>query len=234
MNPGVRAARAAAAVGVTAARFDWRGTGESLGVTERFDLDAPYFADVECVIEELKSVGAARLALSGICFGAFSALVAAENDLSVERLVLISLPFPSDRTKTDHKADRLSTSSALKLAWRPAVLSSLMRNPAMRDAAWRGIKRKVFRSSGPATTIPTRRTTEAVPGILRRLADRGIEIDLIFGEQDLEYAAYRALSEADPLPVSIRVATIPGDLSNFGTLAAQDAAVDAIVRALSR
>lgn len=228
----VRIGRAAAVRGFVAARFDWRGTGESAGSIARFDLEAPFHDDVTAVITEMRAADVGSVALSGICFGAWSSLVAAELEEVVDQVILISLPFPSDKTKADHKADRIGLDSALHAMSRPALWSTFLRNREMREAATRAIRRKLLRSSTRGRSIPTAATSAQVPEVLERLARRGVKIDLIFGEQDLEYASYRSFIAGASLPQSIRVTVIPGDLSNFGTLAAQDAAVEAVVGAL--
>lgn len=230
----VRMARAVAEEGVRAARFDWRGTGESSGQIRRFDLDEPFHGDVDAAIQELIGAGSASVIVSGICFGAWSALLAADRQPVVDQLILISLPFPTDRTKGDHKADRIGFDAAFRAAWRPAVLTELARNPAMRSAAVRTLRRKLWRSADQGLSVPKSTTAEQVPATLDRLVRRGATVDLIFGEQDLEYASYRQFVESSPLPDSVRVTVIPGDLSNFGTLAAQDSAIEAVVGALRR
>jgi alpha/beta superfamily hydrolase len=228
----VRMARAVAAQGLVAARFDWRGTGESAGSIARFDLEVPFHDDVTAVIGEIGAGDVGSVALSGICFGAWSCLVAAELEEIVDQVILISLPFPSDKTKADHKADRIGLDSALRAMSHPALWGTFLRNREMRVAATRAIRRKLLGSSTGGQWIPTATTTAEVPQILGRLARRGVKIDLIFGEQDLEYASYLSFIAGTPLPQSIRISVIPGDLSNFGTLAAQEAAVEAVVGAL--
>lgn len=230
----VRMARAIAANGARAARFDWRGTGESAGEVERFNLEAPFFDDVATVARHLEATGSTSVAVSGICFGSWSALVAVDEVRAIDRAILISLPFPSTMTKADHKADRIAIDSALKMAWRPAVWMSLVKNPAMRQAVVRALRRKVFGKSAAGATVPKANTADAVPEILDRLVKRGVAINLIFGEQDLEYASYKTFTAHSPLPASVKVTVIPGDLSNFGTLTAQQAAIDAVVSAMNR
>ncbi len=229
----VRISRAVADVGVRAVRFDWRGTGESGGSVERFDLEAPFHDDVATVIQHLADTGCSSVAVFGICFGAWSSLLAADSYEVVDQVVLVSLPFPSDKTKADHKTDRIAFESAFRMAWKPAVWVTLFKNPAMREALIRGLRRKLLKRSDARTTLPTSTTSSAVPLVLERLAARGVAIDLVFGEKDLEFASYQAFTAHTPLPSGIRVTCVPGDLSNFGTITAQDAAVEAVVKALA-
>jgi pimeloyl-ACP methyl ester carboxylesterase len=230
----VRMSRAVGEIGVRAARFDWRGTGESGGTVERFDLEAPFHDDVATVIRYLVDTGCTSVTVFGICFGAWSSLLAADDHEQVDHVILLSLPFPSEKTKADHKTDRIALDSAMRMAWRPAVWVTLLKNPAMRQAIVRGLRRKILKRSDAGKTIPKATTSAAVPVVLERLAARKVTIDLIFGEKDLEFASYQAFTAHTPLPAGIRVTCIPGDLSNFGTLAAQEAAVDAVVKALVR
>ncbi len=229
----VRMARRLAEAGYRTARFDWRGTGESGGSLDRFDLRTPFTDDVGTVIRRLEQHQPANLTLTGICFGSISALAAAQRHPGVTRLALISLPFPSRMSKADHKADRIDLDSVLKMAARPTTWTTLMRNPGMRTAVGKALRRKLLRSSTRGKTTPTDDMGFDTATIIEDLAAKGVEIHLIFGEGDLEYASYQSYVERMPLPGSIEVTVVPGDLSNFGTIDAQNAAIDRVVAAVT-
>lgn len=229
----VRLARSLADRGYRTARFDWRGTGESGGSLERFDLKAPFKDDVGTVISHLESSGGEPIALTGICFGSVSALAAARQHRSVTRLALISLPFPSEVTKAEHKTDRIEIDSLVKMALKPATWNALLRNRSMRQAVARGLKRKFLGRSSEGQSRPSKTSGLDTAANVEALASRGVDIHLIFGEGDLEYASYQAYIEHTPLPPSVTVTVVPGDLSNFGTLEAQQAAIDQVVAALT-
>lgn len=229
----VRMARRLAENGYRATRFDWRGTGESGGTLESFDLKGPFGDDVGTVIEHLEGTGSDAIALTGICFGSVSAVAAAREHESVKRLALISLPFPSRMTKADHKADRIDLDAAMKMALKPATWATLVKNSAMRQAVIRALKRKLFGRSTRGKTIPSKTSGLDTALLVEELAGRGVDIHLIFGEGDLEYASYQAYVEHTPLPPSVKVQVVPGDLSNFGTILAQEAAIEHVVAALT-
>lgn len=230
----VRLARKLAHDGHRVARFDWRGTGESGGSLDRFDLASPFTDDVGAVVRHLETTGSPAIAMTGICFGSVSALAAADRYPSVDRLALISLPFPSHISKTDHKTDRIELDSVLKMATKPATWSTLLKNPAMRSAVIRGVKRKILRSSSKGRSTPGRSTGLDTAALIDRLVERGVDIRLIFGERDLEYASYLAHIESDPLPDGVEVTVVPGDLANFGTVDAQAAAIEHVAAAIAR
>jgi alpha/beta superfamily hydrolase len=232
----VRLARELAEHGYRAMRFGWHGTGESGGRIERFDLRTPFSPDVDAMLDHLTAAGETELAVTGICFGSVSALAAARNNPAVTRVALISLPFPSKTTKSDHKTDRIDARSAMQMAARPATWSALLRNEGMRRAAWKGVKRKLFGTQTKGKGVGVKRKTEGLDTaqIVEELVDRGVRVSLIFGEGDLEYSSYRSYIETTPFPPQVEVAVVPGDLSNFGTLTAQQAAIDHVVAALTR
>ena len=230
----VRMARRVAEAGYRTARFDWRGTGESGGSLDKFDLKTPFTDDVGTVLRHLEAEQSGEVALTGICFGSVSALAAAQRHPEVGRLALISLPFPSRMSKADHKADRIDLDSVLRMAARPATWTTLFRNAGMRSAVVHALRRKILRSSTRGESTPTEATGFDTAAIIEQLAARGVSIELIFGEGDLEYASYNAYVEQTPLPASVAVTVVPGDLSNFGTIEAQDAAIDHVVAAITR
>ena len=229
----VRMARALAERGYRTVRFDWRGTGESGGVIERFDLKAPFKDDTGSVISHLERTGGGPIALTGICFGSVTALAAARQHRSVDALALISVPFPATVTKADHKTDRLELDSLVKMALKPATWNALVRNRSMREAVFRALKRKLLRQRSRGDSKPSKSSGLDTAAAIEELAGRGVKIHLIFGDGDLEYASYRAYLEHSPLPETVEVSVVPGDLSNFGTLGAQQAAIDHVVAALA-
>lgn len=229
----VRMARTLAQHGHRVVRFDWRGTGESGGTIARFDLKNPFKDDVGAVISHLESSVGGSIALTGICFGSVSALAAARQHTSVDRLALISVPFPAQVTKADHKTDRLEFDSVIKMAMKPATWSALLRNQSMRQAVVRALKRKVLRQKSRGSSAPSKSSGLDTAAAIDELVARGVQIHLIFGEGDLEYESYRVYTDQASIPEAVTVRVVPGDLSNFGTLEAQQAAIDHVVAALT-
>ena len=227
----VRMAREVADTGLGTVRFDWHGTGESGGTLDRFRLDQPFVDDVIAVAG---SVPATTLALAGICFGALSVLGAAVALPEVDHVVLISLPFPSPITKTDHKLDRLTLDTAMRMVTRPAVLRQVVTNRDLRTAAVAGVKRKMGLARSRPLTLPARSVTDLGVSTITALLERGTRVDLVFGEQDLEYSTYLDYTAHTPLPPEVAVSIIPGDVSNFSTLEAQRRTIDTVLGLVNR
>lgn len=88
----VRLARRLAGLGYHSMRFDYRGTGESTGTIDGFLLDQPFVEDVLGAVEWVEGQGVVRHVLVGSCFGARTALAAADHVSGLDSAVLLSAP----------------------------------------------------------------------------------------------------------------------------------------------
>ncbi len=233
----VRLARHLADRGHTVLRFDWHGVGESGGSIERFQLDAPFADDVIAASGRLAAEGVSAQIMVGVCFGSRSAFTAAQVLPAVTGLALISFPVPVPELKAEFKARRLRTGRLARMAFRRSVLAGLF-DRDMRRMYRKGLRLKaqsLLRRLGAAPPPDlTRLDPTAVVDGLHTLRERAVPVYFLFGEEDLQLRAFHEF-RAGPLgrfldqPDSgVEVATAPGDMSAFGTLAAQEAAITAI------
>lgn len=91
---GTMTARQLAAAGIASLRMDFSGLGDSIapddGQAHVFDTDRR--PDVSAALDALKELGYTRLALHGVCSGAYHAFRAAAVDERVRALLLVNLP----------------------------------------------------------------------------------------------------------------------------------------------
>jgi pimeloyl-ACP methyl ester carboxylesterase len=245
----VRMARHLSAEGFTVLRFDWHGVGESTGQIDRYLLDEPFEGDVVAAVACLTKQGFDDVTLVGVCFGARSAF-AAGGLQAVRRLVLLSFPVPnSPGMASGHvEASRQAPLALLKLAVSRSVLEGLRDHNARRVYAT-ALRRKLRASVGrhlrwgkrPLTK--SRRMTLTPPQLLRELtalADRGVIVDFLFGQDDLELIAFESFVDApirqllDGRAALVGVRTLPGQIHGFGSLALQERVIEQIAELLTR
>jgi len=237
----VRLARALAAEGFHAMRFDYHGIGESDGVIERFRLDQPFDVDLSAAAASLREEGAERLFLIGSCFGARTVVAAAPSIPGVERVLLISFPI-----RDMELGERHTTRVARDVGVGSMVRRGLTRKglAGLLDARQRDRYRRVARAKLRATGARLRgreawRNTydvsERFLGQLAEMLDRGIDATFVFGEdEDLygEFVRARGGALGEVLASGgerVDVATIPGWVHGFTRLEVQDAVADLAV-----
>lgn len=247
----VHFARRVAAGGRTVVRFDWHGAGESPGHIRFFRLDDPGSGDV---------LGAAQLlpdrhlptALVGICIGTRAALAAAPSIPALERIALVSFPLPTARAKTK-RAERIGTATALREGIRPEALRGWFQ-PATRRVyrkflrlKWHALTRRLLPKRAAPPDEGTRRRAaaaendvEALVAQIGRLAERGVDVLFLFGDQDASYEQFLAAQDG-PLgdllersAAKITVEVVPGDLTGYSSLVSQTAFMERVIGWLER
>jgi pimeloyl-ACP methyl ester carboxylesterase len=249
----VRLARHLAATGATVIRFDWHGVGESAGMIDRYVLDEPFASDVVAAAERIAEEGDRELILVGVCFGARSALAAAPDVPGLKQLILLSFPVPNPEglTKASWYGRQHGIRDLLRLSTDRAVLSGLL-DPNVRRVYRKALRMKLraIRKTHSATVsggrertpTQTRLTPRELLRQLEALDCRGVRTHLIFGEEDLELAAFEEFREgaldsyltAGGSGASVR--TVPGNIHGFDSLAVQEDVirlVDAAVQSVS-
>lgn len=232
----VRLSRAISAMGYRSARFDWHGAGQSPGDVERFSLSEPFGDDVVAVA---RSLGGSST-LVGVCFGSRCALEAAQHIDDLEAIVLVSFPFPVGGTRAK-RADQLGVRDAVRSAFRPEVLKSLLDPNSRRlywkwvTLKWRAVKRRIF----PSSAAPAKRIREkvadqtmSIPQLVREvhaLVQRDVRVLFLYGDSDGHYDHFAKSAEDGPLAKlleragdRITVRPVTGDLSGFATMESQD------------
>jgi pimeloyl-ACP methyl ester carboxylesterase len=235
----VRLARRAAGLGCHALRFDFRGTGESSGLVDRFSLEDLFDHDVEGAVQLLRSEGVNRVILMGTCFGGRSALVCAARSDAVEGVVLVSPPVwdvPRGDPPVVRKALRLSLWR--RLGALPGA-RSILQSGRVRDLRRWGTQKARRAREARAERARERDGDEWVgSGFLRPLAktlDRGIPMLFVFGEEDELYRDFAQARQGrlgrmlEAAGSQVRVEVFPGRVHGFDTIASQDGLIDEVV-----
>lgn len=196
----VRLARRLAGHGYHVLRFDLRGVGESSGSAE-FELDRPLVDDVKGAVSLLAARGVERFILVGSCFGARSALAAANDVGALDGLVLAVMPFAESRA-LPAPSRRGGFSRALLLLRRGLADPGSFR--VLADVAGAGLRRRWrrLRSPAPPPAEATDRPEREVEGWLERLVRREVPVLLLFGAEDFAYEGF--LQALDRWPEELR------------------------------
>lgn len=183
----VQLARRLAAAGFVAMRFDLSGIGDSPARDDGLPFAASVVQETREAMDFLaRSRGVTSFALFGICSGADNALRVACNDSRVVGAALID-PYnlPSVARVFHVYANRLLSlrSWGRLLSGRSLVWSSARTAVALQRTA---------RSEGDdyASLLPSR---EEFVAALKSLADRGVQVDLLFTGESPAYVNYRRL-----------------------------------------
>jgi alpha/beta superfamily hydrolase len=94
---GAEFARRLAGAGIVSLRLDFSGLGDSLGVPGKEAVVSSIFEsdrvpDISAAADALESLGYRRLAMQGLCSGAYHALQGAVADPRIEMLLLVNMP----------------------------------------------------------------------------------------------------------------------------------------------
>jgi pimeloyl-ACP methyl ester carboxylesterase len=233
----VRLCRRAAALGFHGFRFDYHGIGESAGSAERFDLGSPFVADAHAAMDWLEGIGVHRFVLVGSCFGARTALSAAEHR-GVAAVALVSPPvrdFEMGERSVTRLTNELSLAAYVRRAFRPSVIRGLFHGKGKSYRKIASAKlRKVSRPRAPDGNPGHR--YEVSRNFLDPLSDlerRKVPLLFIFGTEDdlfkefdraFPSGAARGLREAR----HVEVVELPGEVHGFKSLAVQEAVIDCV------
>ncbi len=241
-------ARALAAAGITSLRFDVAGLGESRDEPGRpanliySDLLLP---DVRSAVDVLVGRGHVRIALTGVCSGAFIALSAAQADPRVSEVVVFNpqrfVWNPSESMEDVVRFGLRSMNDYVGDFKRGGVLRKLVRSrrrivPALtfmlkrivRSAMARvplGLRSSIFRSSMAAR----------VAEFFQAFADRGTRVTMVFTKGDPsidELGAYFGPDGRSLDYANVSVEMLDGVDHNFTSSAASDIMLDRICKSL--
>ena len=179
------AARSLAARGVSSLRFDFAGFGDSEPAVENHVFDTSRLSDFAAAVDLLAELGFSDLTLVGICSGAYHALLAAEADTRVTRLLLVN-PIKLTWTDSDTVAavtDQLgkSTRSYVRAstgmdAWRRLLTGKI----DVRAVAKTLMTRHLSQPHGKAR----RQQTRVLRQRMQVLANRGVKVQILGGHMD--------------------------------------------------
>jgi pimeloyl-ACP methyl ester carboxylesterase len=234
----VRLCRRAAALGFHGFRFDYHGIGESAGTAERFDLASPFVADAHAAMDWLEGIGVHRFVLVGSCFGARTALSAAERR-GVAAVALVSPPvrdFEMGERSVTRLTNELSLATYVRRAFRPSVIRGLFHGKGksyrkIASAKLRKVSRPRASRGNPGG--PADEVSRSFLGPLSALEHRKAPLLFIFGTEDDLFKEFdrafptrggRGLREAQ----HVEVVELPGEVHGFKSLTVQDAVIDCV------
>lgn len=223
----VRLARRLAARGIASLRFDLAGHGDSARLTGEHSFEAQAVIDIRAAMDALTALsGVARIAIFGICSGAYHAYAAALQDERIVGLLMFdAYRYPSFKTRIIHYARRLNepqlTRRAIRSLRRGATaLGSLARSAVFRRPAARPMK--ATPTMGAINVVPTR---EEFAAGLTMLLNRGARIHMIYSGDALEEYNYRNQFRDTVAPFGIgeriRAEFLPDADHQFSVLADQ-------------
>ena len=231
-------ARALAAAGITSLRFDVAGLGESRDEPGRpanliySDLLLP---DIAAAVDVLAARGHARIALAGVCSGAYMAFLAAGHDARVtdvfsvnpQRLVWNPAEDPEDliryglRSMNDYVGDVRSAGALRKLIARRRRIV-----PAALYLAKRNVKSALARVPlGLRSALLPNSMAARVNAAFATLAARGTRVALVFTPGDpglTELANYFGPGARNLRHCNVSVALIPDADHNLTATRASD------------
>ncbi len=182
----VRLARRLAERGIASIRFDLAGHGDSARLTGDHSFQEQAVVDIRAAMDALAAVaGTERMAIFGICSGAYHGYAAALRDERVAGLLMFdAYRYPNIKTHIIHYAKALHEPQLV-----PRVAGALGRGATSlvswaRTAVGRSTPASATRA-GEANSIPTR--AEFAAG-LTRLLDRGVNVYMLYsGDAPEEY-----------------------------------------------
>lgn len=230
----VRLARDLAARGCHVFRFDYHGAGESTGESEPLRLDRPFVSDLKGATRWLTAQGLGQQVLVGSCFGARTALAAAE-EIPATRGLVLATPFVRDVEQGQRMATLMAVGWSPREYLRRAVTLRTVRG--LFDRGRRDVYLTVARAKVRALT--GRGASGHVGGrksmVSRNFLDpfqsvvsRSIPTLLLFGEDDDAYHEFLQEREGvlgrilDGTGRLIDVETIPGRIHGLRSLVSQE------------
>lgn len=224
----VRIARRVAALGFHTLRFDYRGVGESTGVTESYRLDRPFAEDVLAGVRCLEAQGIQGFALAGTCFGARTALASVDRISRLRGVALLAPPVRDFEMGTV-AIEAKPTAHYVKRALRLRTMRRLL-DPDRRRLYGRMARTKLSAVARSSRVVPGPARDEVSPRFaepLAQLASRGVPVLLAYGSDDEFYGPFRearpklaALLEVPGARVEERL--VPGRIHGLSRLAVQD------------
>jgi pimeloyl-ACP methyl ester carboxylesterase len=231
-----RFGRQLAANGFTSLRFDYRGTGESTGLMEKFRLADPVVPDAVGAAQVLADDGITDVISIGVCYGARTALASAEHIDTLRGMVLLAPPMRDFEIGEQFTSKPLSWWVRKGARWQSVRgLFSRHRRGVYSKLLQRKFRRRAARSESPADREARRFLSPRVVNQLTDAIERGQRVLLLFGEDDACYAEFQQLQQRRLRQVLERagdlvsVAVVPGKVHGLTTSAVQRDVISATV-----
>ena len=190
-------ARALAHSGVTSLRIDVAGVGESRDAPGRpanLIYSPGLLQDISAAVDVLAACGHRRIALAGVCSGAFMALLAARDDPRVTDVVAVNpqrLVWDSTETAEDLIRYGLRSINDYMVDVRKGVaLGKLIRSrkrvvPALRYLLKRTVKGAIARSPWRLRSMLFQTSMAAqIDAVFRTMATNGTRVSLVYTSGD--------------------------------------------------
>lgn len=219
-----RMARALAADGFHAFRFDYEGVGESDGAFRSRTLDDPLDEDIVAASDWLTDQGFDRHVIVGNCFGAWSTLVAVDRLPALAAMAMLNAPV-----KHDHH-QQLTTKRSLRRWVRKA---RRMRAARWLDSDVRSRARAVATTKiGDAVRVPTRHANR-YGRAMRMLAERRVPLLVMYGNdgfrEDFEAALSSGLDRVLNSPTHVtRLEFLDQPMTGYPSLQVQERAIEIV------
>jgi pimeloyl-ACP methyl ester carboxylesterase len=190
-------ARALASAGLTSLRLDHAGIGESLEAPGRL-VPAIYsdllVDDIRRAIDLLAARGHTRIALAGVCSGAYTALTAAAADPRVTDVIVVNAQRlvwnPSERVEDVVRYGMRSMNDYVGDLKSRGALRKLIRSrkrivPALWFLAKRNVKRVMAHLPiGVRAVLLRDQMATRVRGLFKSLSERGTRVSLVYSDRD--------------------------------------------------
>ena len=234
----VEHARGLAAAGITSLHFDVAGLGESRdeqGRPANLIYSDLLLADIGAAVDLMAARGHTRIALAGVCSGAYMALCAAHADPRVTGVVAVNAQRivwnPREnvdeviryglRSMNDYVGDLRSRGALRKL-----IRSRHRIAPAVRFIAKRSFKQTLARVPiGLRSRLMSGSMAARVARFFETLEAHGTQVSLVFSEMDpglTELSHYYGPAGRDLCRRNVAVAILPGSDHNLTTREASD------------
>ena len=238
-------ARGLAAAGITSLRCDVAGLGESRdepGRPANLIYSDLLLADIGAAVDLMVARGYARIALAGVCSGAYMALAAAHADARITGVVAVNAQRivwnPREnvdeliryglRSMNDYVGDIRSRGALRKL-----VRSRHRIAPALRFMAVRTLKQTLARVPiGLRSRLMSGSMAARVARFFETLESHGTKVSLVFSETDpglTELSNYYGPGARDLRQRDVAVAILPGSDHNLTTREASDWMLDHMI-----
>jgi pimeloyl-ACP methyl ester carboxylesterase len=166
-------------------RLEWHGIGDSTGAVDEYIMDEPFLDECFAAAQMLRDEGVERIAIYGECFGARTAVVAAERLPDLAAMYLVTLVL-RDGAVSDQNPQRMVDTLPTK-----EYVKRIGKLRHIGDAKRRKLYVKVIRSKARQIMRGARyrrEGTKLAPWVSRQVVDgleglgaRGVPVRLVYG-----------------------------------------------------
>ena len=211
-------------------RLEWHGIGDSTGAVDEYIMDEPFLDEAFGAAQVLRDEGCERIAIYGECFGARTAVVAAEKMPDLVALYLVTLVL-RDGAVSEQSSQRmvadLPASEFVRRLGKIRHLGDPKRRKLYADILRNKVRHVVRRARNrtEGSTLAPWVGTQIVTG-LEGLGARGIPVHLVYGDSYWDPHRYDFEEvEADLAPLRhecIDSEVIDEMIAGYRTLSIQD------------